>query len=136
MVCSPGCSSPTKASGCCGSRSSHSQDNLTGQLALDSQVPLVDLGISRRVRAQVVIVGVAPICERAILLTLRARKTAWKRVLQRCRLRCKIIVRKEHRGGLAEGCTCQLVVGGRTHSEIDACSASYYRLQIKLIREP
>ena len=58
----------------------HAEHDLARQLPLESQIPLVNVGVSRRGRAQVVIVGIPPIRQCAILRALRTGKAGGKRV--------------------------------------------------------
>ena len=48
-------------------------DDLTGQQALDPEVPLVDVGIPVRRCSQIVAIPVAPLRQVAVLFSLRTR---------------------------------------------------------------
>jgi hypothetical protein len=111
----------------------HAEHDLARQLPLESQIPLVNVGVSRRGRAQVVIVGIPPIRQCAILRALRTGKAGGKRIFQGCGLVPEIVVCKEHRGGLGESGSGILEIGGRAHSEIYARSAAQDRLRIESI---
>src|SRR5580700_586263 len=103
----------------------HAQYDLAGQLPLESKIPLVNVGVSRRRRAQVVIVAVPPVRQCPILLVLRTGETGGKRILQGRRLGRKIGIGKEHRGVLSESSSGILEVRGRAHSEIYASPAAH-----------
>src|SRR5579863_8827641 len=107
--------------------------DFAGQRPLDSEVPLVDLGISRRSCAQIVVVAVPPIGERAVLHTLRTRKSPWKWIFHGRGLSCKIVVCEEHGGRFTERGARILKVSSGAHSEIYARPAAHHRLRVDLI---
>src|SRR5579872_1816940 len=98
----------------------HPEHDLAGEQPLDSYIPLVDVGISRCRRAQIVGVLITPVRKLAVLSTLRTGKASRKRILQGCGLGGEIVVGKKHVRGLAERRPGILEVCGRAHSEIDA----------------
>src|SRR5580700_5834651 len=83
----------------------YADDDLTGQFPLDSQIPLVNVSVPRRGRAQVVVVGVPPVSQCSILRALRTGKARGKRIFQGRVLAGKVVLREEHCGSFAERST-------------------------------
>ena len=52
-----------------------------GKFVLDAKIPLVNLGVAKRV-AGVIAVAVPPQSQRAVFALLRADESDWKRILQ------------------------------------------------------
>src|SRR5580698_11418471 len=101
----------------------YADDDLAGQLPLDSQIPLVNVSVPRRGRAQVVVVGVPPISQCSILRALRTGKAVGKRIFQSRVLAGKVVLSKEHCGSFAERSSRILEICGWTHAKINPCPA-------------
>ena len=113
----------------------HAEHDLAGEHPLDSQIPHVNVGVSRRRRAQIVRVLITPVRKLAVLRTLRTGKAPRKRIRQGRGLGGEIVVRKKQVRRLAERRAGILEVCSRAHSEIDARPATHHRLLIELVRE-
>src|SRR5579871_739663 len=109
------------------------QHNLARQQPLDAQVPLIKFSISCRARAQIVWILIAPVCKLSILPALRWGKSTREGVLERRRLRRKVVVRKKQVRRFAECGSRILEVRRRAHAEVDAGSTAYNCLRIKLV---
>ena len=79
----------------------HAEHDLAGKQPLDPQIPHVNVGVSRRRRAQIVRVRITPVRKLAVLRTLRTAKASRKRILQGRGLGGEIVVRKKQVRGLA-----------------------------------
>ncbi len=97
--------------------------DLSGEQALDADVPLVDVGVAGFFGAEVVAVVVPPQSERTVFVALRLCDTERKRIGERGELRGEVVIGEEDGIGSAEGGAGILEVGGRAKAVVDARAA-------------
>src|SRR5881396_3153692 len=139
------CRRRPRASACCGSRVVDAHHNLPREHVLNSEVPLIDLGIPRRPSVQVAGVAETPLCQLAVFGSLRRCETAgkWAGATGRlCRGRpkasklvCEIVFGEEHTRRFRECRTGVLEISGYVHAIEDSCATAQYRIGSKLIGE-
>src|SRR5579864_3756865 len=122
----------------------HSDYDLAWQQPLNSQVPLVDIGILRLRSAQVIAIGKTPLSQLAICLALGRRRAlivaVRKRIAQthRCavdRARVEVVGGEEHGRALTERGAWILEIGCNAHAVIHTCATANYCVLVKLVGE-
>src|SRR5579864_842421 len=111
----------------------HADYSLTREESLDTEIPLINIGVLVSAGAQIICVRVAPFRELTVLFPLRPRQTSGKRVTQRGVLGRKIVTSEKHRRALAECRSRILEVRSHAQAVIHPCATANHCVRRELV---
>ena len=105
----------------------YADHHLARQHALDTEVPLVNIRVSRLFRSQIISIVVSPLSQSSVLRALWLRESEREGILECRKARLEIGVAEQNWITCGKGCAGILEVCCRIKSVVDACPASHHR---------